>query len=65
MPLAMTVREHALMWVRSLGKLLNDSAKENLFSLRDLLVGKPSSFVLQILNFKNFDNVKLIFSSAR
>nr|XP_026696380.1 dynein heavy chain 10, axonemal isoform X1 [Ciona intestinalis]XP_026696381.1 dynein heavy chain 10, axonemal isoform X2 [Ciona intestinalis] len=36
-PLAMTVQEHALMWVQSLGKLLNDSAKENLFSLRDML----------------------------
>ena len=38
MPLAMTVQEHALMWVQELGKLLNESAKENLFSLRDTLV---------------------------
>uniref|UniRef100_H2ZL68 Dynein heavy chain tail domain-containing protein n=1 Tax=Ciona savignyi TaxID=51511 RepID=H2ZL68_CIOSA len=40
LPLAMTVQEHALQWVQSLGKLLNDSAKENLFSLRDMLVSR-------------------------
>ncbi|XP_076804944.1 dynein axonemal heavy chain 10-like [Clavelina lepadiformis] len=37
-PLAMTVKEHALLWVQSLGKLLQESAKENLFSLRDMLL---------------------------
>ncbi|XP_005344424.1 dynein heavy chain 10, axonemal [Microtus ochrogaster] len=34
-PLATTVQENAKSWVISLGKLLNESAKEELFSLRD------------------------------
>ncbi|ERE76020.1 dynein heavy chain 8, axonemal [Cricetulus griseus] len=34
-PLASTVQENAKSWVTSLGKLLNESAKEELFSLRD------------------------------
>ncbi|KAM6964967.1 dynein axonemal heavy chain 10 [Aplochiton taeniatus] len=36
-PLAHTVRENAQAWVNSLGRLLSDSARENLFSLRDKL----------------------------
>uniref|UniRef100_A0A8C5JYE8 Dynein, axonemal, heavy chain 10 n=1 Tax=Jaculus jaculus TaxID=51337 RepID=A0A8C5JYE8_JACJA len=34
-PLANTVQENAKSWVISLGKLLNESAKEELFNLRD------------------------------
>ncbi|XP_030074215.1 dynein axonemal heavy chain 10 [Microcaecilia unicolor] len=37
-PLAFTVQEHARSWVTSLGKLLNDSAKEELYSLQEQLV---------------------------
>ncbi|KAL0979348.1 hypothetical protein UPYG_G00183960 [Umbra pygmaea] len=33
-PLARTVQEHAQAWVSSLGRLLNESAREELFSLR-------------------------------
>ncbi|KAL5017096.1 hypothetical protein ScPMuIL_006685 [Solemya velum] len=36
-PLASSVREHANQWIGCLGKLLRDSAKENLFQLRDTL----------------------------
>lgn len=38
LPLATSVKEHAAKWVQELGKLLNNSAKENLFQLRDSLV---------------------------
>lgn len=34
-PLAITVRENAVAWICSLGSLLNKSAREDLFSLRD------------------------------
>ncbi|XP_055461995.1 dynein axonemal heavy chain 10 [Psammomys obesus] len=34
-PLASTVQENAKSWVISLGKLLNESAREELFSIRD------------------------------
>lgn len=34
-PLANTVQENAKSWVTSLGKLLNESAREELYSLRD------------------------------
>lgn len=37
-PLARAVQEHARGWVLSLGKLLKDSAKENLYSLNSELV---------------------------
>ncbi|XP_071945421.1 dynein axonemal heavy chain 10-like [Antedon mediterranea] len=36
-PLASTIEEHAKKWVESLGKLLNDSAKEELFILKTTL----------------------------
>nr|XP_015221526.1 PREDICTED: dynein heavy chain 10, axonemal [Lepisosteus oculatus] len=36
-PLARTVEENAQAWVNSLGKLLNESAREDLFNLRDEL----------------------------
>lgn len=36
-PLASSVKEHAKQWVNHLGKILHDSAKENLFQLRDQL----------------------------
>uniref|UniRef100_A0AAZ3SBS5 Dynein heavy chain tail domain-containing protein n=2 Tax=Oncorhynchus TaxID=8016 RepID=A0AAZ3SBS5_ONCTS len=34
-PLARTVQENAQAWVNSLGRLLNESAREDLFNLRD------------------------------
>ncbi|XP_076006843.1 dynein axonemal heavy chain 10 [Genypterus blacodes] len=37
-PLAITVRETAVAWICSLGSLLNKSAREDLFSLRDDIV---------------------------
>lgn len=37
-PLARTVQENAQAWVNSLGRLLNESAREDLFSLRDDLL---------------------------
>uniref|UniRef100_A0AAY5K1P1 AAA+ ATPase domain-containing protein n=1 Tax=Esox lucius TaxID=8010 RepID=A0AAY5K1P1_ESOLU len=37
-PLARTVQENAQAWVNSLGRLLNQSAREELFSLRDELL---------------------------
>lgn len=37
-PLAHTVLENAQAWVTSLGRLLNQSAREDLFSLRDELM---------------------------
>ncbi|XP_067084612.1 dynein axonemal heavy chain 10 [Osmerus mordax] len=37
-PLARTVQENAQAWVSSLGRLLNTSAREELFSLRDQLL---------------------------
>ncbi|KAG2470484.1 DYH10 protein, partial [Polypterus senegalus] len=36
-PLALTIQENAKAWVMSLGKLLNDSAKEELFNLKEEL----------------------------
>lgn len=36
-PLAFTVQENARTWVNSLGHLLNESAREELYSLRDEL----------------------------
>ncbi|CAH1233746.1 DNAH10 [Branchiostoma lanceolatum] len=41
-PLASTVQDHAKAWVTSLGKLLNDSAKEELFTLKTELEGQTS-----------------------
>ncbi|XP_035641685.1 dynein axonemal heavy chain 10 [Oncorhynchus keta] len=37
-PLARTVQENAQAWVNSLGRLLNESAREDLFNLRDELL---------------------------
>uniref|UniRef100_A0A4W5NCU9 Dynein axonemal heavy chain 10 n=1 Tax=Hucho hucho TaxID=62062 RepID=A0A4W5NCU9_9TELE len=37
-PLARTVQENAQAWVNSLGRLLNESAREDLFNLRDELM---------------------------
>ena len=39
-PLANSVVGHAKAWVQCLGKLLNDSAKENLFNLKAELEAK-------------------------
>lgn len=36
-PLASSIKEHALQWIVNLGKLLHDSAWENLLSLTDLI----------------------------
>jgi dynein heavy chain len=38
-PLITTIQSHAQSWVTSLGKLLNDSARESLFSLKSELDG--------------------------
>ena len=59
-PLAMTVKEHALLWVQSLGKLLRESAKDNLFSLRDLLV----RMLLKSLHVRNAVFIRCYLETA-
>ncbi|XP_014779882.1 dynein axonemal heavy chain 10 isoform X2 [Octopus bimaculoides] len=39
-PLASSIEQHALNWISIIGKLLYDSARENLFSIRDLFETK-------------------------
>lgn len=51
-PLAHTVRETAESWISSLGSLLNKSAKEDLFNLRDgLMVLNNLLHIIWIINF--------------
>jgi hypothetical protein len=50
-PLAVTVQANARAWVKELGRLLNDSAKQNLMSLKmemevfSLLISEKNSLV--------------------
>lgn len=44
-PLASTVQENAKSWVISLGKLLNESAREELYSLRDEIEVPKATFI--------------------
>ena len=50
MPLAVTVQDHAQQWVTLLGKCLNESTKEDLFSLDHLLVSFYHFFLTNFLN---------------
>lgn len=45
-PLARAVQENIQVWVTSLGKLLNDSAREELFNLRNELLVRPNGALL-------------------
>ncbi|XP_057687718.1 dynein axonemal heavy chain 10-like isoform X2 [Corythoichthys intestinalis] len=64
-PLCHTVQEMAESWISSLGSLLNKSAKEELFNLRDELVQLSKKLKQSPDTFENLKNVLGTVSNVR
>uniref|UniRef100_A0A8B9GGE7 Dynein heavy chain tail domain-containing protein n=1 Tax=Amazona collaria TaxID=241587 RepID=A0A8B9GGE7_9PSIT len=60
-PLACTVEENARSWVMSLGKLLNESARQELFSLQEEIQVGVFSLVLSSLSHGLKMNLQVIY----
>lgn len=53
-PLANTIQANARAWVKELGKMLNDSARENLMALKTELEVKHEDFICYCYNHDSF-----------
>uniref|UniRef100_U3K3Y5 Dynein-1, subspecies f n=1 Tax=Ficedula albicollis TaxID=59894 RepID=U3K3Y5_FICAL len=62
-PLALAVQENAKSWMMSLGKLLNDLAREELFSLRDEIQVGVFSLVFFVIFIIYTENGSVVLSA--